>query len=128
MSNEYLKSIEIKEKKAHDRCVFLRRRKECLESMKPLQNFSNKILTRIYRDYLDIVPMTEIALKMKQLKEDTKDPNDDRLYKMVKEGLTIENHPVIKEFMNFSNLSVKESLFYLQMSNFGINKAKELYL
>jgi len=120
---DFLELIKQKELDAEKRRKYLEKRREILDTVKPIVNFSNKILYEIYYDFKDLAPIIEIAVKMNDIKELTKDPNDERLYHLVKNNLSISEHPLIKEFRKKTNMTENESLFYLQASNYGLNKA-----
>jgi hypothetical protein len=127
MSQEFLDSIKQKELDAKCHLEILKSRKEIYSQVLPLKNFSNKILSQIIADYHDLVPITEKCLEMNLLKEETKDPNENRLYQLVKSNKTIKDHPLIKQFMQKNKISQEQAIFYLEMSNYGLETAQNFF-
>jgi len=124
MDTNFLNSLKQKIIDAKCHTEILKSRKEIMTQMQPIKNFSNKILSQIIADFHDMVPITEKCVELNQLKEETKDPCDERLYQLVKNNLTIKDHPLIKRFIKENKVSLNEAIFYLQSAEYNYELAK----
>lgn len=124
----YLLSVKQKEKEALERQEKFKKIFEIRRILKEVGDISDNIIFKIIEDFNDLTPCILKATEFIEMKEESGDYKDERIYNLVKNNKSLEKHQIIAEFKKYSNLDFKECIEWCKMGNYHFKTIKKLFL